>query len=465
MCNPITSITTYCFSGKRRKIKYSNVLSEFEDIHGERVLEGNFNKKDVAMVKFPEFQVPMCTRICSRIFSTIIRWFFVVIVITHSVSYWVIRNNNLYSVESNGDIIVGNLNLSDIESSLNYFLQVISILFPLFFMNKISKFQESRKLYQALCGDVKAMAIYLCTLTDKKIKYHIVTKNNVKRVKSINKDAFLVYIKMRYILCVLPQVAKHVLRNDEKATAEHLDDKLRVQRKRMCCMWDKYIEAEEPWSKSKNNNLEKQLYKRIKDIKDNSGMDLFETCMTVLLDLIHEVSEDDLGFVGGVEECFVAKWENIYGSWGPLYTNNTKSSPLLVNLLFYLVFLAYTVVMPWSYLKYAPWTGYFAGVVITGFYSLMLWIGVTIKDPFQKRRCLYPVNPTISPDARSTQRQVYFLLKKIMRFDQDYIRGYGFPNQDKLFKNIMGRNGIDKIRPDRRRGIVRRGNTETKVTI
>ena len=47
MCNPITSITTYCFSGKRRKIKYSNVLSEFEDIHGERVLEGNFNKKDV----------------------------------------------------------------------------------------------------------------------------------------------------------------------------------------------------------------------------------------------------------------------------------------------------------------------------------------------------------------------------------------------------------------------------------
>ena len=43
--NPITSMITYCFTGKRRKIRYSNVLSEFEDIHGERVLEGISIKK------------------------------------------------------------------------------------------------------------------------------------------------------------------------------------------------------------------------------------------------------------------------------------------------------------------------------------------------------------------------------------------------------------------------------------
>ena len=465
MCNPITSMITYCFTGKRRKIRYSNVLSEFEDIHGERVMEGNFNKKDIATVKFPEFQVPTCTRMCNRLFSTIIRWFFVVVVITHSISYWVIRNNDIYWIEFNGDIVVGNLNLANIESSLSYFLQVISILFPLFFLNRISKFQESRKLYQALCGDVKAMAIYLCTLTDKKIKYTINTVNGSERVKSFNRDAFLVYIKIRYMLCVLPQVAKHVLRNDEKAVPEKLDDKLRVRRKRICCLWDKYIESEEPWAKSKDNNLEKQLYKRIKDIKDKSGMDLFETCMTVLLDLIHEVSENDLGYKGGIERDFIGMWNSIYGSWGPLYTNNTSAPPLLVNVLFYLVFLGYTVVMPWSYLKYSAWTGFFAGLVITGFYSLMLWTGEMIQDPFQIRRCIYRVNPTISPDARDTQRQVYFLLKKLMRFDQDYIRGYGFPNKEKLFNNIMGRNGIDKIRPDRRRGIVRRGNNETKVTI
>ena len=33
------------------------------------------------------------------------------------------------------------------------------------------------------------------------------------------------------MLCVLPQVAKHVLRDDEKAVPEKLDDKLRVRRK------------------------------------------------------------------------------------------------------------------------------------------------------------------------------------------------------------------------------------------
>ena len=417
------------------------------------------------LIKFPEYQNGWLCKVVRSLFRGVMGAFPLIVVLVHAISYWLVREMDWYTADD--DIIVGQFNVSELKDTLEYFFKTLIILFPLFFMNRVAKFQKSRMLFQSLCGDVKAMAIYLCSLTNDEKKYIFRNENDKdSQLKNIRQDTFYYYIKLRYMLCVLPPVAKHVLRDD--ADLEQLDDKFRVKAIKLCSCegtWIKYEPVLEPWGSNKDNKLEQALYKQLKEIIDETGVDLFEACMLVLLDIVHEIQTRDMGYNTSIERDFIGCWNRIYGAWGPLYTNNTSQPPTLVNVLFYITFLAYSVVVPWTDLNKDPWIGYLSTLPLVFFFSLMLWIGRVIQDPFQKGRFIFQVNPTISKDSRDTQKQVYYLLKNLARFDQSYHRGYDFKrgfNQKQLQINIFKRDGsnindLRKPRKGRRKGTYRAG--------
>lgn len=476
---------TFRFMGcSNRAIKFVEKLSVYE-VEGDTVQAQYIKDAQEGIIKFPVYQSGPINRCFRSGFKGLMAWFPVIVILLHAVSYWMIRQMQWYTIDPSGDIenhytiinksgivfhekkstviSVGQFNVSELNDTLAYFFNTLVILFPLFFMNRISKFQTSRMLFQSLCGDVKAMSIYLCSLTSDDQKYLLKNENDKdSQLQEIKQETFYYYIKMRYMLCVLPPVAKHVLRKD--ANLELLDDKFRVKSTKICSFggpWTKYEPSLEPWGSNKANKLEHALYRQLKEIIDESGVDLFEASMLVVLDLIHEIRVRELGYNGGIERDFIGCWNKIYGAWGPLYTNHTSQPPTLVNALFYITFLAYSIVVPWTNLDKDPWSGYASSFILVFFFSLMLWIGRVIQDPFQRSRLCCRVNPSISKDSRDTQKQVYYLLKNLAVFDQSYHRGYdvrkGF-SQKGLQQNIFNRNGsnindLKKPRRGRRDGI------------
>ena len=439
-----------------------------------------FRNAESVVVKFPEYQTSPFGSFVRFLLFIIIESFPLWIVLFHGLSYYIVRYFKYYDISPDPNapiedqyilvnksgivftepiqqtIHVGALNVTEISEGLNYFFSTLVFLFPLFFMDRINKFQTSRMLFQSLCGDVKAMAIYLCSLTDDLAKYELVDgENRDSKIKEIKKDTFYYYIKMRYILCVLPPVAKHVLRGD--ADVKKLDDKFRVKLTKICTccgVWTRYKPIQEPWGSPNSNTLEKSLFNQIDNLQKDSGMDLFEACMMVLLDIVHEIQLRELGYSLPIERDFIGCWNRVYGAWGPLYTNNTSRPPALVNALFYFTFMAYSVVIPWTYLNNSFWGGYFSSVIMVLFFSLMLWIGKVIQDPFQAGgRLLCKINPTISKDSRDTQKQVYNLMKHLTWFDRDYHYGYLVcSSQEKVQEEIFERDGsnVEKINEQKR---------------
>ena len=460
-------------------VEYDNADGKKKYVEAERIDTALKNTKSV-VVKFPEYQTSPFGSCVRYLLFLLIESFPLWIVLFHGLSYWIVRYNKYYKISPDPNasiedhfilvnksgilftepiqqtIHVGSLNVTEISDGLNYFFNTLVFLFPLFFMNRINKFQTSRLLFQSLCGDVKAMAIYLCSLTDDLEKYELYDQENRdSRIKKIKEHAFYYYIKMRYMLCVLPAAAKHVLRGD--ADVKKLDDKFRVKLTKICTccgVWTRYKPIQEAWSSTNSNTLEKSLFNQIDNLQKDSGIDLFEACMLVLLDIIHEIQLRELGYSLPIERDFIGCWNRVYGAWGPLYTNNTSRPPALVNALFYFTFMAYSIVIPWTYLNHSLWGGYVSSVIMVLFFSLMLWIGKVIQDPFQAGgRLLCKINPTVSKDSRDTQKQVYNLMKHLTWFDRDYHFGYmECSSQEKVQEEIFKREGsnVEKLKKKKR---------------
>ena len=223
-----------------------------------------------------------------------------------------------------------------VSTYLAAFAALFSVLISLLFSNGIEKNKENKRLFQALCGDIKALAMYACALTNDINKYDIQHEgnNNNLPIESIKKrgSVEIEFAKLRYLLAVLAPVAKHVLRqapNPNNACYKKLDDKYRIRvyvsrgtvehfcikstfckwrlRKYLCC--GKRVEifkgfrcfaprvefdTSQVWGKmggEDGNALKYYLFKKIKYLVENTKMDLFEVVMYCILDQINDMRE------------------------------------------------------------------------------------------------------------------------------------------------------------------------------
>lgn len=135
------------------------------------------------------------------------------------------------------------------ESLANGISGVYAMLLSLMFTQQQTRYKDSHEHYDALCGDIKAFAVWLACLSRDHVKYNYkkdATEAKQDLVQVENKKVDDTFEKMRMILAVLAPVAKHVIRyanseNDilqlgEKPDPRRLDDKYRlVRQEQMCC--------------------------------------------------------------------------------------------------------------------------------------------------------------------------------------------------------------------------------------
>lgn len=288
-------------------------------------------------------------------------------------------------------VIVTTVSTSELNDSAIYLLQsfniaftaLYSVLIALIFQNAIEKNKENKKLFQALCGDIKAMAIWICALTDDKEKYKFECVDESDCEKGINKieaskNVEAQFAKIRYLLSVLAPVAKHVLRNAEEPdnpTYDQLDDKYRIrvtystngcykrlQEWGLMAMnietdtsqtWRKLSDAAEKairnnTPKNKPNMIKVYLYRKIKRVQETSSMDLFETLMYCLLDEINRLREYKIGLSEkdyAKERDLISKWQHIYGSWGPMASLTSYRVPATVQYTMFISLFLYAISM------------------------------------------------------------------------------------------------------------------------
>ena len=289
-----------------------------------------------------------------------------------------------------------------VSTYLTAFAALFSVLISLLFSNGIEKNKENKRLFQALCGDIKALAMYACALTNDINKYTIKHENNNNNlpIESIRKRGSVEaeFAKLRYLLAVVAPVAKHVLRqapNPNKACYDKLDDKYRIRvyvprgrlewlciKTRICnvgffkgfqCIaprleqdYSNVWKIQNPKKNKDGNALKYYLYKKIRYLMENTKMDLFEVVMYCILDQINDMRErsalnrdqlaKDVGsrIRDGRKESYdiidsyskerdlIAKYQHIYASWGTMYSLTTYDQPAVVHLTIVFSLVLYT---------------------------------------------------------------------------------------------------------------------------
>ena len=405
-------------------------------------------------------------------------------------------------------VIITTISTSELNDSAVYLLQsfniaftaLYSVLIALIFQKAIEKNKENKKLFQALCGDIKAMAIWICALTDDTVKYKIdcgdeddtkascVEKGYQKIEASTNVETQ--FAKIRYLLSVLAPVAKHVLRNAEEPdnpTYDELDDKYRIRVTYSNNWWDRCglvrglqksgfvamnieTDTSQTWKKlseladeaisfnnkpenrgkerKKPNMIKVYLYKKIKRVQQSSKMDLFETLMYCLLDEINRLREYKLGLTEkdyAKQRDLISKWQDIYGSWGPMASLTSYRIPGTVQYTMGISLLLYTISMS-LYMKSQSlskfnnpnvedsWYTEEVSTNYINFYCIGLsflqvfpiawfyFLAERISQPFKKNNADSDI---IDSDAKDTQEQVNKLMdnraetdvKTLLEFD------------------------------------------------
>ena len=476
-----------------------------------------YNVKEICeneelIVKFPVANdtelVYWIKRLASFLISPII--FSILCITLCSLSYYLTwtyysREPTNQDTDADGNIPAGKIvtliPLGPVEDALAAYSSLFSFLLPLYFGMKIDKYQKSRHLYQSLCGNVKAFAMYLAALTEESVKYvgeaepiklDGVEMDQLKRRKtdaghkldwspyydvSINKnfETDLLMARLRYILCALPQTAKYVLRGTSDIAK--IDDKYRVKRRSrssicfgtnrldrsmcfgkecckrtgycgrknwwLCCRGYIYEPVVEPWSDPDNENiLEKDLYQTLYETEKLTMMNHFECLMEIMLGYIKDAEGKLWNENVGMTREFIKCWQKIYDDWGPLDTNSSYEPPTLIRSFFYGSLLIYAVFMPLLKIKYAYYAGLIASLSTLLVFLLLLVIGNTISSPF---RSVAGINPTIRADAMQTQMHVYKLLKNMAILDQQKLHGYLARKSKSVFigdlkKNFQMRN-------------------------
>ena len=223
-----------------------------------------------------------------------------------------------------------------------------------------------------------------------------------------------------------------------------------------CCLSTKYKRKYRRWSEKQcdqNNEpenctkgLEYALYKKIKETQERTGMDLFETEMTILLDEITKIGELNIGL--GVDEgsavfsAVLNKWELIYASWGEMSSVKTYSEPLFIQLYRAFFIFMYAFIAPIKYLPlhengnnwcivdckdgysvdpYIWWT-----VIDVSVYAVLWWVAYYVRNPFDKE-LWFGRSQLIVDVSTSTQKQVNrFVMNAKHLEENDYQEGFRY---------------------------------------
>jgi len=320
------------------------------------------------------------------------------------------------------------------------------------FQSGLDKYKNSRALFETLTGDVKAMAMLLVHLTHDQEKYDQSNENVIGPIKpSVIQD----YKRIKYVLAVLSPVCQFELRGTrfnrsflcfpdccskkvKEANVDLLEDKRYYvktvdypDRLTLCERLDftglcrrKYVRVKR-LMKDSDDEIVKGLYYKIRHTQEVSHMELFECCMTVLLNELSRLSENSYG-LGEDEGSQVAnavykKWEQIYGSWGNLNIIRFMREPNIIHIYRLSMIIGYCAIAPWNYVEeYDMFYRWILVLIDVSVFILMHLFSYLIRNPFANKW----VVETVAGSALATQQQVTSLMEHQELLDRSDYRGY-----------------------------------------
>ena len=143
--------------------------------------------------------------------------------ISNSATWWVLTFVVIGFVGFYGDKIDASFR-DAISVYILAFVGLFSVLISLLFSNGIEKNKENKRLFDALCGDVKGLAMWVSGLMNERSIYDYSPEGSVRdAVDRIDtKEQYEVECaKIRLLLSVLAPVAKHVLRDSVNNRADY----------------------------------------------------------------------------------------------------------------------------------------------------------------------------------------------------------------------------------------------------
>lgn len=444
---------------------------------GQQSYESNrqidYNNEDgEKVIYFPEKKTRWTTLVVKDIgkFATTWYWFTIILFFTVYVSFnWAKgqRKAEVTYYKKGGGY-------EDMEGVMEILEKILAVLMPLYFIQQLDKFKQSRKGFQSICGDIKSMAFYILALTNNEVKYNLIAKDgrtqiddtgvlpkgfgDIENQKALNIRVERTFAKIRYILAALPQTAKHTVR--EKIDSEYKFDPKKVtfgSFKRVhkgCCgakVWTSYKKSDYTGPRkligvwyTEEDSFGRTLYNEMLDVKNRTTMDYFEVLMFMLLRYINrlkEIKKTETHLINeGLERDIIGKWHHIYNAWGPMVTNQTFTPPAIINLLFYGGLTVLAVFKPWKYLGNEYGLSY--SVINIAAFALLLIVGKFIQNPFVRSGFA----PSISPDAYETQEQVVRLLQQHIALDQNFMYGYNLrKDKNREFKDWMSQKDRENL--------------------
>lgn len=462
-----------------------------------KLLTGNHIEKDGKEIKFPTFERRGLGRSISRFILWVLQptvWIVLPLFVVPLVFY---EFSNLFGHDFTN---LPKDDKEDFQEVLKTLASTFGILISLMFTTALTRYKESKRLYSALCGDVKALAMWASALSDDMKKYNtLASTDGGTQLTSTKIDVELSFARLRLLLSVVAPVAKHVLRqapnySDEAPDYKKLDDKYRVREikinhgpaldfwndepKTKCCpsavndIWFMifgYRQYKQVYDSAfcadkQRNPIKIAIGKKIEDVVKKTDMDLFEVVMYCLMDEINDLKAIEV-VTQGNERDLISKWQHIYNSWGSLMTYTTYQSPQIVQIALSMTLIIYTVFVPifvvdnnnvdvsnmsiWAW----NWSSDIWGrLLLCWGYVLPLttfwWLGLAIQSPFRKNIW---VDEVVSEEGHDTQRQVSKLLSNRVLIDKSDLLQYNL-GVDKQEQYAKENKSIVTIARKRRRG-------------
>ena len=207
--------------------------------------------------------------------------------------------------------------------------------------------------FNAFCGDVLAMAMFVCSLTvDKEID-----ENQFKKVKKNFRD----------LLLAAPQVCKWTFRGtvDVDLVAVRLKGRSSDGNR----MSEKLFERNKP------------MYCLVKQYEDIGAM---ESVMLALSNNIQELTAmKAFGPNDAAHMAMIGKWENIYSSYGNLGNMFSYNFPVVLNWLLNICLGLYLVLMPYG-LSAAKYHAIWLSFVVAYFFLGLHIVSSRIGNPFEE---------------------------------------------------------------------------------
>nr|WP_292968420.1 bestrophin family ion channel [Allomuricauda sp.] len=217
----------------------------------------------------------------------------------------------------------------------------------------LSRNESGNSNFNAFCGDVLAMAMFVCSLTVDKD----VDEAQFKKVKNNFRD----------LLLAAPQVCKYTFRST--VDVDLIPVKLKGR-------------------DSNGNRMSEKLYQRNKAmyclVKRYEDIGAMESIMLAISNNIQELTAmKAFGPNDAAHMAMIGKWENIYSSYGNLGNMFSYSFPLVLNWLLNICLIFYIILMPYG-ISGAKYHAIWLSFIVAYFYLGLYIVSSRIGNPFEE---------------------------------------------------------------------------------